>query len=296
VALQQKHGARHWWARGHPDRDTLPAYPAAARAARASGEIEVKVAVKRNGKLGSIAIGTTRGLVNSTQAIDSAFQAAAVEAVRETTFLCRRCRQGTLPYTFVYTFRFDGVLAALDSGYAGSGRTSSPSESRLIVAADVPMLDAALGVRAEVLPSACHLAPVPSAAGDLAVTGNPWTGDDTAVKSFIRTRIVQRPGSDSPTPYELQLAQGERQTYVAWYVDENHQTTTVYGLLFGDPNDAGAFMELAAETGSTTFLLHRQIVVAVRGRGGCADPLAALLKDSGASTEPFPGKPFPRVR
>jgi TonB family protein len=272
---------------------TSPAYPAEARAARASGEIEVKVAVKRNGKVSSIAMGRTRNLVNSTQAVESAFQRAAVEAARETTFLCRRCRQGTLPYTFVYTFRFDGVLARLDLGYAASGHTSSPSESRLVVAADVPMLDAALGVRTDALPSACHLTPAQPAAGEVAVTGNPWAGDDPAVKSFIRARIVQRPGSDPPTRYELQLAEGVHQTYVAWYIDGNRETTAVYGLLFGDPNDARAFMELAAETGSTTFLLHRQIVVAVRGGSACADGLAALLKDRAAMTEPFPGQPSP---
>jgi hypothetical protein len=59
----------------------------------------------------------------------------------------------------------------------------------------------------------------------------------------------------------------------------NRETTAVYGLLFGDSNDARAFVELSTNTDSTTFIVHRQIVVAVRGRNECADALAGLLKD-----------------
>ena len=257
----------------------VPAYPAVARADRASADIEVNVAVRRNGKVASTAIGTTRNLVGSTQAVESAFQRGAVQAARQTTFVCRRCRQGTLPYTLVYAFRFDGVLTPLDLGYAASGDTFSPSQARVSVPADVPILDAALSVRADALPSACRLAPAQPVVADLPVSGNPWTGDDTHLISLVRARIAGHPRSDLPSHYELQLAEGLQQTYVAWYVDGNRETTVVYGLLFGDSNDARAFVELATGTDSTTFLAHRQIVVAVRGRNACAEALAGLLKE-----------------
>jgi len=246
----------------------------------ASADVEVKVAVQRNGKVASAEIGTTRNLVGSTHAIESAFQSAAVQAARQATFFCRRCRQGTLPYTLVYAFRFDGVLASLDLGYAASGFTSSASQARVSVPADVPILDAALSVRADTLRSACRLAQAQPAGTDLPVSANPWTGDDTHLMSLIRARIARHLGSDPPSRYELQLAEGVRQTYVAWYLDGNRETTAVYGLLFGDSNDARAFVELATRTDSTTFLVHRQIVVDVRGRNGCAEALARLLKDN----------------
>jgi TonB family protein len=258
----------------------VPEYPAAARADMASADVEVKVAVQRNGHVASAEIGTTRNLVGSTHAIESAFQSAAVQAARQATFFCRRCRQGTLPYTLVYAFRFDGVLASLDLGYAASGLTSSPSQARVSVPADVPILDAALSVRAETLRAACRLAPAQPAVADLPVSGNPWTGDDKHLISLIRARIARHLESDPPSRYERQLVEGVRQTYVAWYVDGNRETTAVYGLLFGDSNDARAFVELATRTDSTTFLVHRQIVVGVRGGNACADALAGLLKDN----------------
>src|SRR3954463_10281411 len=148
-----------------------PEYPAAARADMASADVEVKVAVQRSGHIASAEIGTTRKLIGSTQAIESAFQRAALQAARQTTFYCRRCRQGTLPYTLVYAFRFDGVLASLDLGYAASAFTSSPSQARLLVSPDVPILHAALSVRADPLPSACRLAPGQPAAGKMPVAG-----------------------------------------------------------------------------------------------------------------------------
>jgi hypothetical protein len=52
----------------------------------------------------------------------------------------------------------------------------------------------------------------------------------------------------------------------------------VYGLLFGDRDDARAFVELAQKTGSRAFVVHRQVVVSVRGGGTCADALIAVLK------------------
>lgn len=44
----------------------------------------------------------------------------------------------------------------------------------------------------------------------------------------------------------MQLTEGVTQAYLARYVDTNRETTVVYGLLFGDSNDARAFVELAA--------------------------------------------------
>ena len=197
----------------------LPAYPAAARANRAAGDIEVKVAVQRNGKVASAKVGATRNLVGSTQAIESAFQSAAVRAARHTTFYCSRCPQAALPYTLVYAFRFDGVLAPLDLGYGASGSEYSSSHARLTVAADVPILEAALGVRPDTLASTCRLAAAQPAVRDLPVSGNPWIGDDKDVISLIRARIAGHLGSDPPSRYELQLAEGVRETYVAQYVD-----------------------------------------------------------------------------
>jgi hypothetical protein len=66
---------------------------------------------------------------------------------------------------------------------------------------------------------------------------------------------------------------------VASYIDDNLETTAVYGLLFGDHNDASAFAELATSERSTTFVVHRQIVVAIHGSKACADAVAPLLKE-----------------
>ena len=255
----------------------VPAYPAVARADRASADIEVTVAVRRNGKIASAEIGATRNFDGSSQAIESAFQRAAVLAARQVTFFCRRCRQDNLPFTLVYAFKFDGGLASLDLGYAASGDEFPPSQRRVSVPAEVPILDAALSVRPNTLPSACRLAPVQSGVADLPVSGNPWTGDDKHLISLIRAHIAGHPGSDA-SPYELQLTEGVRQTYVAWYVSGDRAITVVYGLLFGDSNDARAFVELATKPGSTPFLVHRQIVVAARGGQICAQALARLLK------------------
>jgi hypothetical protein len=239
----------------------------------ASADIEINLAVRRDGTVASAEIGATRNLVGSAQGIESAFQAAAVAAARQATFICRRCRQSTLPYSLVYAFRFDGVVAPLDAGYAVSNLTISPSQARVSVAADVPILDAALSVRPSTLPPGCSLAPRQPAPESFPIPGNRWTGDDKDLISLIRGRIIPT----GPSRYELQLTEGVKQAYVARYLDTNRETTVVYGLLFADSNDASAFVELAV--GARTFLVHRTVVVAVHGGNTCGEALAGLLRE-----------------
>jgi hypothetical protein len=244
----------------------------------ASADIEIGVAVGRDGRVASAEIQAARTLVATSRA-EEAFRQVALESARLATFICRRCRQGTIPYSLVYAFRFDGVLQPLDLGYAAPSSTSLPAGTRVLVAADVPILTAALGVRANVLPPGCEAASLRLAARALPVTTNPWTGDDAQMMSLIRSRIAGHADADRPSPYELQLAGGIEQAYAASYVDGSGDSPVVYGLLFRDRDDARAFVERSNQNGSRAFVVHRQIVVAVRGASACAETLSNLLRD-----------------
>jgi TonB family protein len=257
---------------------TAPEYPADAIAARASADVEVIVGVQPDGRVAAAEIGTSRDLAGSTPELRSSFERAALAAAREAGFVCWRCRGGRLSYSIVYEFRFAGVLTILDRGYGMEEFSSSSTQAIIAVHADVPALDAALTVEAERLPAACRPAPSQPASGEPSFPKNPWTSEDRQLIARVRARMTGRTDTDLAPRYELQLAEGVRQAYVNRYMDEGGAPVAVYGLLFGDTNDARAFAELATAGGAHAFVVHRTIVAALRERRPCADALSGLLE------------------
>jgi hypothetical protein len=112
-----------------PDDVVVPAYPAAARTNRASGDIEVKVAVQRNGKVASAEIGTTRNLVGSTQAIESAECSRPSSAAGDVFVPPMPPRYSSLYSRLRLQIRRRPGVARL--GYAASGSPYSPSQARV---------------------------------------------------------------------------------------------------------------------------------------------------------------------
>jgi hypothetical protein len=243
----------------------------------ASADVEITVGVRPNGSVATAEVGTTRDVEGSTAELRLGFQTAALAAARDAKFICKRCRRERVSYSIVYRFRFNGVLIDLDQGYRSGGSPSSSTRATIIVPADVPVLDAALNIRAETLPSACRLAPAQRAIGELTRPGNPSSGENRQLISGVRARITGRV-DDLASRYELQLVEGVTHAYVGRYIDERSVPIAVYGLLFGDTNDAKAFVELATTSGAHAFVVHRQIVVALRERTACGDAIGGLLK------------------
>jgi hypothetical protein len=261
-----------------PDEIPMPDYPADARPAMASADVEVTLTVQPDGSVATAEVGTTRNLAGSTPQLRLAFQRSALASARGARFVCERCR-GPLPYSIVYAFRFDDLLSTPVRGY---WRTLSPTQATFEVPADVPFLEAALNIRADALPAVCSLAPAERAGGDLVFPRNPWASEDRPLLQRVRARMTGRAETEWAPRYEMQLAEGVSQAYVGRYLDAAGAPVTVYGLLIGDADDANAFADLATTRGAQAFVVHRRIVVAFRDRNPCADALGEMLKSRAA--------------
>jgi len=99
---------------------THPSYPVMARAARIQGMVEVRVTVGADGSVTSTDLSSTAPFLDE----------AALEAARETHFICRDCDPATpQTYSLLYEFRFaDGGPWA-----AGAPVVITPAQSRVTV-------------------------------------------------------------------------------------------------------------------------------------------------------------------
>jgi TonB family protein len=106
-----------------------PVYPPIAVSAAISGDVEVKVGVRPDGSVESMAIVSGHPLL----------QQAALEAAQRSRFECRGCIEATSSYSVVFSFRFaDASRSAFDTTQP-EAISIGPSQSRVTVVAEMPL-------------------------------------------------------------------------------------------------------------------------------------------------------------
>ena len=107
-------------------------YPAIARSARVTGEVEVALDIQPDGTIAS-AIATSG---------PELLRGAALDAARRATFTCRECRDGLQPYSIVFEFRFSDVFfKPVTEDQQPAPVHLSPSQSRITILAEEPLVE-----------------------------------------------------------------------------------------------------------------------------------------------------------
>jgi TonB family protein len=105
-----------------------PVYPAIAVAAMISGDVEVSVRVRPDGRVDTATIVSGPPLL----------QQAALDAVQTSAFECRACGEASTPYSLVFAFRFDRGPHATVEDPPGTV-ADTPSQSRVTILAEAPV-------------------------------------------------------------------------------------------------------------------------------------------------------------
>lgn len=101
-----------------------PIYPAIARTARISGEVEIRLGIRKDGSVDSAVPLSGHELLRQ----------AAMDSARQSQFECRRCTDEVTSYSLVYSFQFTGEAACNRQ----TNVQFNPVEKRIVVTADVP--------------------------------------------------------------------------------------------------------------------------------------------------------------
>jgi TonB family protein len=100
-----------------------PVYPAMARTARVSGDVEVKISLQRNGIIGSVE--ATSGPAMLRQ--------AAIDSVRQTQFACGQCSETAPPFKIVYRFQLAEPLSCLEQSDSSYPRITQSLDTITII-------------------------------------------------------------------------------------------------------------------------------------------------------------------
>lgn len=101
-----------------------PTYPRLARAARVTGEVELKLEIRGDGSMDSAVVVSGHPLL-----ID-----AALSSARQSRFECRECKSLTIPYVLTYSFQ---IVASPDWPCPeGSGERVTQFQNHVILVAE----------------------------------------------------------------------------------------------------------------------------------------------------------------